>query len=130
GPFDKAVIYAGLVFSIGTLVWGIYLVLGGEPTFGAVAAFFGLIFLVTVRKDFQEFVQGKPVRKLSGHQMQWYFEHFGRMYISYIAAMTAFTVIQEVFPIAILNWILPTVVGTVLIAMSNRKYYQQFNIEK
>ncbi len=128
--FDKIVVYTGLAFSLGTLGWGIYLLLTGNTDFGIVATFFGIIFLVTVRKDFQEFVQGKPVRKLSGHKMQWYFEHFGRMYISYIAAMTAFTVIQEVFPMPILNWILPTVIGTILIAMSNRKYYKQYNIEK
>ena len=62
--------------------------------------------------------------------MQWYFEHFGRMYISYIAAMTAFAVIQNVFGVVLLDWMLPTVIGTGLIILSNRKYYKQFNIEK
>lgn len=129
GAFDKAIIGTGLAFAVGTLGWGLYLVLNGGNTFGIVALFFGVIFSLATWQDFREFVLGKPVRKLSGHKMQWYFEHFGRMYISYIAAMTAFAVIQNLFGITLLNWILPTLIGTGLIILTNRKYYKQFNIE-
>lgn len=130
GAFDKAVIGIGLAVAVGTLGWGAYLVLKFGGGFGIVALFFGVIFCLAVGQDFREFVLGKPIRRLSGHKMQWYFEHFTRMYISYIAAMTAFAVIQNVFGITLLNWMLPTVIGTGLIILSNRKYYKQFNIEK
>ena len=129
GLFDKGIVFAGLLFSFGTLAWGVYLLLTNGGDFAYVALFFGAIFGFTTFKDFQEFVQGKSIRKLSGHKMQWYFEHFGRMYISYIAAMTAFSVIQDVFGVTLLNWTLPTVIGTALINLSNRKYYKQFQIE-
>ena len=129
GLFDKGIVFAGLLFSFGTLAWGVYLLLTNGGDFAYVALFFGAIFGLTTFKDFQEFVQGKSIRKLSGHKMQWYFEHFGRMYISYIAAMTAFSVIQDVFGVTLLNWALPTVIGTALINLSNRKYYKQFQIE-
>ena len=128
GLFDKIVVGTGLAFALGTLGWGIYMVLKEGGGFGTVALFFGVIFTLTAWKDFREFVQGKPIRKLSGHKMHWYFEHFGRMYISYIAAMTAFAVIQHVFGVALLDWILPTVIGTALIILTNRYYYKQFNI--
>ena len=61
---------------------------------------------------------------------EWYFEHFGRMYISYIAAITAFSAIQNIFGIALVNWISPTVIGTALIVFTNQKYYQKFKIPK
>jgi hypothetical protein len=129
GAFDKAIIGAGLAVAIGTFGWGLYLMLNGSHTFGMVTLFFGVIFCLTTWQDFREFVLGKPIRKLSGHKMQWYFEHFGRMYISYIAAMTAFAVIQNLFGVTLLNWTLPTLIGTGLIILSNRKYYKQFNIQ-
>ncbi|MBK9014246.1 MAG: hypothetical protein IPM82_09185 [Saprospiraceae bacterium] len=129
GAFDKAIIGMGLAFAIGTFGWGLYLILNGGNTFGIVALFFGVIFCLTTWQDFREFVLGKQIRKLSGHKMQWYFEHFGRMYISYIAAMTAFAVIQNLFGVTLLNWTLPTLIGTGLIILSNQKYYKQFNIE-
>ncbi len=129
GLFDKVVVSSGMVAAIGALGWGIFLVLKHGGGFGIVALFFGAIFCWTTWQDFREFVLGKPIRKLSGHKMQWYFEHFGRMYISYIAAMTAFAVIQNLFGITLLNWTLPTLIGTGLIILSNRKYYKQFNIQ-
>lgn len=126
---DKAIIGVGLAVAIGTLGWGLYLILNSGNTFGIVAVFFGAIFCLTTWQDLREFVFGKHMRKLSGHKMQWYFEHFGRMYISYIAAITAFSVIQNVFGITLLNWILPTFIGTCLIILSNQKYYKQFSIK-
>ena len=79
-------------------------------------------------QDFREYILKQKARKLTGHKMQWFFEHFGRMYVSFIAATTAFTAIQEVFPIIILNWTLPTVIGTGLIILSNKKYQNKFGI--
>jgi hypothetical protein len=60
--------------------------------------------------------------------MHWWFEHYGRMYISYIAAMTAFTVIQHLFPMEIMDWILPTFLGTALIIVTNRVNRKKMNI--
>jgi hypothetical protein len=127
--FDKMAIAAALAVALGTLGWGTYLLLRGGNMFGWVALFFGVIFSLTAGQDFREFVLGRPIRKLSGHPMQWYFEHFGRMYISYIAAMTAFAVIQNLFNPALLNWILPTIIGTILLMLTNRRYFARYQIE-
>ena len=126
---DKMFIVAGFAAGITTLVWGISLLLAGlGGAFGIIAGFFGLLFAGAGLQDIRQFLLGKKVGKLSGHKMNWWFEHYSRMYISYIAAMTAFTVIQHLFPIAILDWILPTVIGTALLIVTNRINRKKMNI--
>ena len=111
------------------LVWAILLLIKGAGTGAYVAFFFGVIFSLNMIQDFREYILKQKHRKLSGHKMQWYFEHFGRMYVSFIAATTAFCALQEIFPIEILNWTLPTVIGTLLIILSNKKYQKKMNIK-
>jgi len=125
---DKIVISAGILFALSTLIWGVYILILGNITFGIVAVFFGAIFSFLCYKDILEFILKKPVRRLSNHPLQWYFEHFGRMIISYIAAITAFAVINNIFGIPLLNWILPTFIGTAIIIILNRRYNKKFNI--
>ena len=52
----------------------------------------------------------------------WYFEHFKRMLISFIAAVTAFTSIQNIFRDNTMNFLMPTVIGTVLIIIVTKTY--------
>jgi hypothetical protein len=42
--------------------------------------------------------------------------------------MTAFAVINEIFGIALLDWILPTIIGTTIIILLSRRYMKKFNI--
>lgn len=58
------------------------------------------------------------------------YEHYTRMYISYIAAITAFSAIQNIFGIALINWILPTVIGTLLIILTGRFYDKKKGISE
>lgn len=126
--FDKIIIVAGMLFALSTLIWGAYILILGNITFGIVSVFFGAIFSFLCYQDINEFILGKPIRRLSEHPLQWYFEHFGRMLISYIAAMTAFSVINKVFGVVLLDWILPTFIGTAIIIILNRRYTKKFNI--
>ncbi len=121
---DKLVIIVCIILALVTLGWGISLIIGGEY-FGVVAAVFGVIFSITTISDYLDFIAGKKVRKHSGQKKQWYFEHITRMYVSYIAALTAFTVIQKIFTSTYLNWLLPTVIGTLLIIISQRFFSQK-----
>jgi hypothetical protein len=118
---DKGFIVVGFAAGLFTLGWGISLLaLGKGGFFAIIACFFGLLFAAAGFRDVRQFLLGKKVGKLSGHRLHWWFEHYGRMYISYIAAMTAFAAIQQLFPIPILDWVLPTLIGTVLIIVTNR----------
>ena len=125
---DKVIMVIALFIALGTLGWGITLLFGSNLTFGIIASVFGTIFLIAISMDVLDFVVGKKIRKLSGHKMQWFFEHYGRMFISYIAAMTAFSAIQGVFGVPLLNWLLPTVIGTAAIIFTGRHYRKKFKI--
>lgn len=119
--WDRGVILLGFAAGLVTLGWGLLLLVAGKGgAFGIIACFFGLLFSAAGLRDTRQFILGKRVGKMSGHPLNWWFEHYGRMYISYIAAMTAFTAIQQVFPLEILDWILPTFIGTALLILTNR----------
>lgn len=126
---DKIIIASSLLVSIGILGYGVYLLVKGATAFGIISSFFGVIFSILGIQDINGYIRGKNNRRLSGHPMEWLFEHYGRMYISYIAAMTAFTVIQNPFPIVLLNWITPTFVGTALIILTGRFYRKKYAVD-
>lgn len=130
GLFDKIIIYIGLLCGLSTLGLGLYYLIGSnfENIFGYIGCFFGLIFSFSTFQDMRAFIWGQKTNSLHGHKLYWYFEHFTRMYISYIAAMTAFTVINAPFPIPILNWILPTIIGMGLIIVSTRYYKKRLKV--
>lgn len=62
-------------------------------------------------------------------KLDWYFEHFTIMCISFIASVTAFTLIQDIFGDNTLNFLMPTVIGTVLIVIAT-KFYKKKLINK
>ena len=126
--FDKLVIVTGFLCGLATLGWGVALLVK-KVDFGIVGCFFGVIFCLATLQDIRMFLLSKGGGRMAGHPMHWMFLHYGRMYISYIAAMTAFTVIQQVLPWDLANWILPTVLGTALLIFSGRFYRKKFGVE-
>lgn len=126
---DKTVVVLGMLMGAGSLAWGAWMLSVDKNDFGVVALFFGAIFLLNAVQDYRRFITKKLVKKLSGHKLEWLFEHFGRMYVSYIAAMTAFAVIQDVFGQTMLNWLLPTGIGTALLILSGKFYRKKYGLE-
>ncbi|MEZ4883781.1 MAG: hypothetical protein R3E32_03505 [Chitinophagales bacterium] len=127
--FDKALIGAGILVGTWILISGIRLLIAGNMSFGIIFTVFGSIFTLLTVQDYFQFIRNKKLDKLFGIKQFWYFEHFSRMYISYIAALTAFSAIQNIFDIVVLNWLMPTVLGTILIALTKRYYIKKFKIE-
>ncbi|NNC83441.1 MAG: hypothetical protein HKN79_07680 [Flavobacteriales bacterium] len=117
---EKVIYWIGLIVATSTFIWGLSLAFQGH-WMGIVALIFGAIFLITCIVDILDFIFKKNIRRLSASRKQWMFEHMTRMYISYIAAMTAFAVINEIFITPIYNWLMPTVVGTILIFFTRRQ---------
>lgn len=109
--FDKIL---ALVFSASAIamIWlCAYLALRGAWSSTTILGVFAVIFSFMVFSD---------VRALWGsHQADvrtyWKFRHIGRMVGSYIAAFTAFLVNVEPFGSSMLNWLLPTAVGSAFI---------------
>ena len=105
----------GIVF----MGWGIFL-LFNEKSMGWALLLFGLIGLLSVRKDIENY-SGKSKKR-----QYWLRAHIARIVWAYIASMTAFLVVnQSVFPNFIpevIYWILPTFVLTPLIVYWIRKF--------
>ncbi len=88
--------------------------------FGLVHVTFGFLGLLFVRKDFQNF-KGKSAIK-----NYWFVAHIQRMTGGFIAAFTAFLVVNakyfpEQFPHFVI-WLLPTILVTPVIIKWSRKY--------
>jgi hypothetical protein len=127
-PIDKLIVIlaALLVAALGT---GTLLLLRvGNLDFALIMGVFALIFGWFVSTDFREVIFGKKVRKLSTETQYWFFEHYTRMTISMITALTAFSAIQQLFSSQIVNWLWPTVVGTLLIFIFGSIYRKKFKL--
>ena len=122
GLFEKVIFLLGGFIAILMLYCSITLFLRGEKSFSIIFAVFGGIFLFTTIKDILKYIFNKQVDKQVYGKLDWYFEHFKRMCISFIAAVTAFTSIQNVFKNNTANFLIPTLIGTILIIIATNSY--------
>jgi hypothetical protein len=120
--FEKSIFVLGGLIPLSMLYYSITLYLRGETSFSIMFAVFGAIFLFTVLEDIYKYILEKPLKKQVYGALDWYFEHLKRMCISFIAAVTAFTSIQNVFSNNTANFLVPTVVGTILISIATKSY--------
>jgi uncharacterized membrane protein len=111
---------AGL-FILTLVGWGVTLLTVGERM-GIVALVFGGIGASFVRKDIVQFFR-PPQEK-----MHWWFGHISSMGGSYISAVTAFIVVNiRLAEFQWVLWIVPSIVGTILIIRTIRYYKAKFN---
>jgi uncharacterized membrane protein len=116
---DWVIISISGIFIVTLLGWGVWGMLDGEGM--AIVAFvFGVIgasFLVgDVRKFF-----------VPQEKMHWWYGHISSMGGSYISAATAFVVVNIQLPqFQWVLWILPSVIGGIIIGRTIRKYKIQF----
>ena len=122
GVFEKIIFALGLLVAVAMLYYVFVLLQKGDQSFAIIFAVFGAIFLFTTVKDVFKYNLNKPLDKQVYGKLDWYFEHFKRMCISFIAALTAFTSIQNVFQNNTANFLIPTAVGTVLIVVATKFY--------
>jgi uncharacterized membrane protein len=113
-----------LFFAFG-LVWMTALMVqfaaAGHWTGVMVLGVFAWIYGWMSLPDFFCFVwKGTTAPRLSGQNVLRH--HIGRMVGSYIAAVTAFLVNVQPLPFPVLNWLLPTALGTTLIPFFMKKY--------
>ena len=106
------------LFGVGFIIYGVLLLLSSN-NFGIVLLVFGFISISMVYQDFINY-QGK-----NSNKNFWLLVHIQRMMGSYIAAMTAFIVVNNSILPGIVAWLLPTVIVTPLIFKWSRKYKTQ-----
>lgn len=119
---DWAIISVSAIFILALFVWGIWALTSGSGM-GVTGIVFGTIGSVFLFQDVRSFI--RPPKE----KMHWWFTHIGSMAGSYISAITAFVVVNIQLPQHNwVLWVLPTAVGSVLIAKTIRKYKKEFNI--
>ena len=87
---------------------------------GIVPVVFGLLGMVLAGIDVWRFVRPPA------DERAWWFVHMGGMLGSYIAAVSAFSVVNFAFLPTAVRWLWPTIVGTPLIAVWIRYYRIRF----
>lgn len=127
---DKLLVTIGVILVLTIMVGTAYLFILGYSYFGIIMSVFSVIFALFVVTDVREVLFGQKVRKLSNEPMYWLFEHYTRMYVSVITALTAFSAIQKPFPNEIANWLWPTAAGTIAIIVLEKFYRKKFGIVK
>jgi uncharacterized membrane protein len=104
-----------LLFGIGFVLFGGYLIFN-KNYFGTVLLVFGVISILMALQDFKNY-QGKIEIKNF-----WLLVHIQRMIGAYIAATTAFLVVNNTILPGVLAWLLPTIILVPLIFKWTRKY--------
>ncbi len=108
------------IFILVLLVWGVWALTNGLGM-GTVALVFGAIGATFLVNDVRSFFN-PPKEK-----MHWWYTHISSMGGSYIAAFTAFVVVNIQLPqYQWVLWILPSIIGGILIGKTIRKYKLQF----
>ncbi len=126
--FDKALTAIGFACSLTILFFSIWFYFKGNTSFAIIFLVFGLLFGINSFKDVRTIFFGVNKHKLAKHNMYWFFEHYNRFTISFIAALTAFSAIQNFTPFVVLNWLLPTVIGSIYLIIVGNYYRTKFNI--
>ncbi len=87
-----------------------------KELFGLVFALFGIVSMRLCYTDYKAYT-GKITDKMFGLK-----NHIGRMTGAYIAAFTAFLVVNNTFLPSVLAWSLPGIIGVIFINRSLRKF--------
>ena len=107
-----------LIFGIGFICLGIFYILN-SANFGIVPIVFGLLGLRFVFNDYKNF------RGQSTIKNYWLTSHIQRMIGSYIAAATAFLVVNNTVLPNVVAWLLPTAILVPLIFKWSNKYKKE-----
>ena len=115
---DWILTYTMLVFAFLFIIYGSYLLIN-KVNFGIVLLVFGVVSCLMAIKDIKVY-KGNIKEK-----NYWLSLHIQRMVGSYIAALTAFIVVNNHFLPGIVGWLLPTVIFTPLIVKWTKQYRVQ-----
>ena len=112
---DWILTYTMLVSAFLFITYGSYLLIN-KVNFGIVLLVFGVVSCLMAIKDIKVY-KGNIKEK-----NYWLLLHIQRMVGSYIAALTAFIVVNNHFLPGIVGWLLPTVIFTPLIVKWTKQY--------
>lgn len=103
----------------------LYLFLTSNTQYAIILGVFSGIFAMGAFPDFYFLmIKNNPEHLVT--RQRWIYTHIGRMIGSFIAATTAFLVNVQPFGNNIINWLLPSALGVLLIRFYIRKYKKQY----
>jgi uncharacterized membrane protein len=118
---DWMIIIISAIFILTLLGWGFWALSLGEGI-GIAALLFGILGSNFLLRDIKNFV--RPPKE----KMHWWYSHIGSMGGSYISAVTAFVVVNVELPqYKWVLWILPGILGGILITRTIRIYKVRFS---
>ena len=127
--FDKGIMITGGLFALSLLGYAAKILMGTNQNFGIIALVFGLLFSMSTSQDISKYIFNKPLSKKDFGKMDWFFNHSSRMIISYIAALSAFASIQNVFGNTTVNFLASVVLGTAYMIYTEKKYIKEFKLK-
>ncbi|HYV93898.1 MAG TPA: hypothetical protein VE978_19125 [Chitinophagales bacterium] len=118
---DWIIIGVAASVNVAMMGWGAWQFITFHSSIGIVSAVFGLIGLSFVRRDYSHFRNGTTDKN------EWLFKHISGMIAGYIAAVTAFMVVNfsDQLP-TLMVWFAPAVVGSPLISYFIAFYRKKF----
>ena len=120
GVIDWVMAGATLVVSVALIVLGVLAPTPMWQRVSAVSIMLGALGVALSGRDLYTFVRAPSDR------MAWWTSHMGGMLGSYIAVMTAFSVVNFTFLPLTVRWMWPTWIGTPLIALWIASYSRRF----
>jgi len=123
-PIDWAISIISAAFIFMLLGWGFWALSLGAGI-GIAALLFGILGSIFLLRDIKNFV--RPPKE----KMHWWYSHISSMGGSYISAVTAFVVVNIQLPQHNwILWILPGIIGGIIIGRTIRKYKAKFEVER
>lgn len=118
---DWVIIIISATFIFTLLGWGVWALRMGA-SIGIAAVLFGSVGSIFLLLDIKKFI--RPPKE----KMHWWYSHIGSMGGSYISAVTAFVVVNIELPqYQWVLWILPGILGGILITRTIRFYKVRFS---
>jgi hypothetical protein len=118
---DWVIIIISATFIFTLLGWGVWALRMGA-SIGIAAVLFGSVGSIFLLLDIKKFI--RPPKE----KMHWWYSHIGSMGGSYISAVTAFVVVNVELPqYKWVLWILPGILGGILITRTIRFYKVRFS---
>ncbi len=113
---------AGATFaaSLAMIVLGVVAPSPAWRQIGVVSAVLGAVGIMLASRDMA--AMARP----TADRMVWWYAHMSRMLASYIAAFTAFSVLNFTMLPLTVRWLWPTLLGTPLIALWRAYYKRRF----
>jgi len=124
---DKAIVTIAAIVVLLILIAAIYALINRNYPISIIAGFFALLYGIVISGDIRTYIFNRKRAKYG--RMDWYVNHLTRMQFSFVTAVSAFIAVQNVFGNTVLNFILPSLIGFVVIRFSTNYFVKKLKLK-